>query len=99
MQDEITERRVAGLETSVQAAEIKRARLKPTESLIAYDLYLRALPDYFGATRPQDLGAPVRIVNWPNPLLVRIRRRRWRQATGHGSQLICKNGVLRWRTS
>jgi hypothetical protein len=23
----------------------------------------------------------------------------WRQASLHGSQLICKNGVLRWRAS
>jgi adenylate cyclase len=51
LQDEITERLVAGVETSVQAAEIKRARCKPTENLTAYDLYLRALPAYFGQTQ------------------------------------------------
>src|SRR5215468_7686802 len=28
--------------------------------------------------------------NWPNPVLVRICRQGWRQATGHGSQLICQ---------
>ena len=35
---------------NVQAAEIKRARAKPTDNLTAYDLYLRVLPAYFGQT-------------------------------------------------
>ena len=35
---------------NVQAAEIKRARARPTDNLTAYDLYLRALPAYFGQT-------------------------------------------------
>ena len=50
LQDEITERIVAAVELNVQAAEIRRARAKPTDSLTAYDLYLRALPSYFGQT-------------------------------------------------
>ena len=50
LQDEITERIVAAVEETVEAAEIRRARAKPTDSLTAYDLYLRALPAYFGQT-------------------------------------------------
>jgi TolB-like protein len=50
LQDEITERIVSAVEESVQAAEVKRSRAKPTDSLTAYDLYLRALPAYFGQT-------------------------------------------------
>ena len=50
LQDEITERIVSAVEMNVQDAEIRRARAKPTESLTAYDLYLRALPAYFGQT-------------------------------------------------
>ena len=50
LQDEITERIVSAVELNVQAAEVRRARAKPTESLTAYDLYLRALPPYFGQT-------------------------------------------------
>jgi TolB-like protein len=46
LQDEITQRIVTAIEPSVRAVEIKRARAKPTENLSAYDLYLRALPDY-----------------------------------------------------
>jgi adenylate cyclase len=51
LQDEITEQIVAAVEPNVQASEIKRARAKPTESLTAYDLYLRALPAYYGQTK------------------------------------------------
>jgi TolB-like protein/DNA-binding SARP family transcriptional activator len=50
LQDEITGRIVAAVELNVQTAEIRRARAKPTDSLTAYDLYLRALPAYFGYT-------------------------------------------------
>ena len=50
LQDEITGRLVATVEQNIQAAEIKRALVKPTGSLTAYDLYLRALPAYFGYT-------------------------------------------------
>jgi TolB-like protein len=60
LQDEITARIVSAVEMSVRDAEIRRARAKPTDSLSAYDLYLRALPVYFGQTevdyrRTQDL--------------------------------------------
>ncbi len=50
LQDEITGRIVSAVELNVQVAEIRRARAKPTVSLTAYDLYLRALPAYFGQT-------------------------------------------------
>ena len=50
LQDEITERIVSAVEMNVRDAEIRRARAKPTDSLTAYDLYLRALPAYFGQT-------------------------------------------------
>lgn len=44
LQDRLTDRVVVAAEPSLRAAEIKRAMAKPTESLRAYDLYLRALP-------------------------------------------------------
>ena len=50
LQDAITEQIVSAVEKNVQVAEIKRTRAKPTDSLTAYDLYLRALPAYFGQT-------------------------------------------------
>ncbi len=57
LQDAITERIVAAVELNVQAAEIKRTRAKPTDSLTAYDFYLRALPAYFGQTEADYKGA------------------------------------------
>jgi adenylate cyclase len=50
LQDEITERIVSAVEEKVRDAEIRRARAKPTDSLTAYDFYLRALPAWFGQT-------------------------------------------------
>jgi adenylate cyclase len=49
MQDEITESVVSAIEPSLQAAEIARAKAK-TSNLEAYDLYLRALPEFYAYT-------------------------------------------------
>ncbi len=50
LQDAITERIVSAVEEKVRDAEIRRARANPTESLTAYDFYLRALASWFGQT-------------------------------------------------
>jgi adenylate cyclase len=50
LQDRVTEAVAGAIEPSLRLAEVERARAKPTESLTAYDLYLRALPHRF-ATR------------------------------------------------
>jgi hypothetical protein len=42
LQDKITSSVVAIIEPKVRQAEIQRAQAKPTDSLTAYDLYLRA---------------------------------------------------------
>jgi adenylate cyclase len=55
LQDRITETVVAAIEPSVQAAEIQRSSFKPTDSLDAYDLYLRALSlQYFNTHENLD---------------------------------------------
>jgi adenylate cyclase len=51
LQDSITESVVGAVEPSLQTAEIRRAAAKPTESLDAYDLYLRALPHLYAFTK------------------------------------------------
>ena len=51
LQDRISETVVGALEPNLKRAEIARATAKPTESLDAYDLYLRALPHYLGRTK------------------------------------------------
>ena len=52
LQDKVTGSVVGAIEPSLQKAEIARASAKPTESLDAYDLYLRALQQTYLATEP-----------------------------------------------
>jgi adenylate cyclase len=47
LQDELTRSVVAAIEPNLRSAEIQRARAKPTDSLDAYDLYLRALQERY----------------------------------------------------
>jgi len=51
LQDRITESVVGAIEPSLRRAEIARATAKPTDNLDAYDLYLRALPQYLAFTK------------------------------------------------
>jgi adenylate cyclase len=51
LQDHIVERVVGAVEPTIRLAEVERARSKPTDSLDAYDLYLRALPLHFSNDR------------------------------------------------
>lgn len=50
LQDRITASVVGAIEPSLRFAEIQRAQTKPTDSLDAYDLYLRALPPLYTYT-------------------------------------------------
>jgi tetratricopeptide (TPR) repeat protein len=45
---------VGAIGPKLEQAEIERARAKPTESLNADDLYLRALPSYYALTRTDE---------------------------------------------
>ena len=53
LQDQIAERVAGIVEPRLQRSEIERSRRKRTESLDAYDLYLRALP-YVAAQMPKE---------------------------------------------
>jgi adenylate cyclase len=51
LQDQVTASVVGAIEPKLMLAEIERAKIKPTENLNAYDLYLRALPNYYAQTK------------------------------------------------
>ncbi len=50
LQDEVASSVVGAIEPKLRQSEIERATRKPTESLDAYDLYLRALAQYYKYT-------------------------------------------------
>jgi adenylate cyclase len=57
LQDRVTERVTGAIEPSLLSAEINRTQSKPTESLDAYDLYLRSFsPLYLGTRAGNDSG-------------------------------------------
>jgi adenylate cyclase len=51
LQDQMTARVVGAITPKLEAAEIERAKRKPTESLDAYDYYLRAIASFYQWTR------------------------------------------------
>jgi adenylate cyclase len=57
LQDQVTANVVAAIQPNLLAAEVQRAQRKPTESLQAYDLVLRALPDFNTRSRTSLLEA------------------------------------------
>jgi adenylate cyclase len=52
LQDQVTTNVVSAIAPKLQRAEIERARRKPTESLDAYDYYLRGIENLHLRTRP-----------------------------------------------
>ena len=57
LQDEVTSKVVGAIEPRLRFAEIKRATRKPTESLDAYDLFLRALTQFHILTLESNRAA------------------------------------------
>ncbi len=57
LQDQITGSVIGALFPQLERAEIERAKRKPTESLQAYDYYLRALSSFYQFTREQNIEA------------------------------------------
>ena len=51
LQDQVAERVVGAITPQLERAEIERAKRKPTESLDAYDYYLRGMANFHRGTR------------------------------------------------
>jgi adenylate cyclase len=52
LQDQVTSRVVGAIAPKLEQAEIERAKRKPTESLDAYDYFLRAMAAFYQYTKP-----------------------------------------------
>jgi TolB-like protein len=57
LQDQVTSRVIGAISPRLERAEIERAKRKPTESLRAYDYYLRALSCAYRFTRQENIEA------------------------------------------
>lgn len=57
LQDSVTTSVLGAIVPQLERAEIARAQRKPTESLQAYDYYLRALANYYRFTREANIEA------------------------------------------
>ena len=57
LQDRVTSSVIGAISPRLERAEIARAQRKPTESLQAYDYYLRALSSFYQFTREQNIEA------------------------------------------
>ena len=57
LQDQVTSRVIGAIFPRLERAEIERAKRKPTESLQAYDYYLRALSSFYQFTREGNIEA------------------------------------------
>ncbi len=51
LQNEVAQKIAASIEAVVTPAELKQIEKKPTENLVAYDYYLRALDPYYSGTK------------------------------------------------
>jgi len=51
LQDQVAERVVGAIMPKLERAEIERAKRKPTESLHAYDYYLRGMASFHRGTK------------------------------------------------
>ena len=80
LQDQVTSNVVGAIAPKIDQAEIERARRKPAENLSAYDLYLRALPHMWMATRdelPKQSNCCANRSAWRS-----VVRRRWPRSLG-----------------
>lgn len=106
LQDRITESVVTSIEPSIRNSEIQRSRNKPPESLTAYDLYLRAQPEFHSYTRDGFLRARELLERavtidpnfsdaWASlaDCLGRLLVGGWFEAIEQGRELVCETAL------
>ena len=83
LQDQVTASVVGAIAPKLEQAEIERAKRKPTESLDAYDYFLRGMAAFHQWTREaQQRGAAV-------VLQGHRTRPQFRRGLWHGGALLC----------
>ena len=91
LQDEITQRVVAATEPNVRSVEIERSSRKPTDSLDAYDLYLRALPEMYPSLKRVTFRQTPFYAEQPTLIRIFLKPgRRW--PTASAACRICGGG-------
>ena len=63
LQDQVTESVVGAIAPTLEKAEIERAKRKPTESLDAYDYFLRGMASYYQIASRKALVEALRLFN------------------------------------
>jgi hypothetical protein len=61
LQDQVTASVVGAIAPKLEQAEIERAQRKPTESLDAYDCYLRGMANLYQATSREAIDGALRL--------------------------------------
>jgi adenylate cyclase len=90
LQDRVAASVVGAIEPSLRRAELELSRRKPTESLDAYDYLLRALPEWYSASR-QGYEAALRLARKAIGLDARFA-----VAYGLAAQCYVWQGALGW---
>ena len=87
LQDQVTESVVGAIAPQLELAEIERAKRKPTESLDAYDYYLRGMANLHQGTR-EAIGEALPQFYQARSSSTRISRRpmRWRHGAISGAR-------------
>jgi len=63
LQDQVTTSVVGAIAPKLEQVEIERAKRKPTESLDAYDYYLRGLSSFYQFTSRRAYAEALRLFN------------------------------------
>ena len=89
LQDQVTTSVVGAIAPKLEQAEIERAKRKPTESLDAYDYFLRGMASYYRRTRERidealplfykaiELDPDFRLGVWHGRLVLRLAQDQW----------------------
>jgi TolB-like protein/class 3 adenylate cyclase len=89
LQDRVTASVVGAIAPTLEKAEIERAKRKPTNSLDAYDCFLRGMASFHQQTR-ESVGDALSTRNMPQPMV-------WPPGAWHGARRMAGRPIPRKR--